>query len=122
MKQEFWYELLPALVLPLQGFTLFWAVEMFHSQELSITEKLAWITSIEVVGSTVWINSAHEFTDAHDGSRSLEDFCWQAWVVAVSRLNTSEDIIKMLAHMKTHPGQKWDNPFTGFFLKPSSET
>ena len=41
MKQEFWYQLLPALVLPLQGFTLFWAVEMFHSQELSITGKLS---------------------------------------------------------------------------------
>ena len=34
MNHQFWYTLLPVLVLPVQGFTLFWAAEIYHSTGL----------------------------------------------------------------------------------------
>ncbi len=70
LNEGFWFTMLPMLVLPLQGFTLIWAIEVFHTLDLSPGGKLAWIISVGVVGSMVAINSAHELI--HRRSRWLQ--------------------------------------------------
>ncbi|MCH2299361.1 MAG: fatty acid desaturase, partial [SAR324 cluster bacterium] len=71
MNHQLWYTLLPALVLPLQGFTIFWAVEIYHSAGLGRFGQIAWIVSVGVVGSSVGITSAHELI--HRRSRWLQN-------------------------------------------------
>ena len=71
MKHQLWYTLLPVLVLPVQGFTLFWAAEIYHSIGLGGFGQIAWIVSVGVVGSSVGITSAHELI--HRRSRWLQN-------------------------------------------------
>ena len=71
MNHQLWYTLLPVLVLPIQGFTLFWAAEIYHSAGLGGYGQIAWIVSVGVVGSSVGITSAHELI--HRRSRWLQN-------------------------------------------------
>ena len=70
-EHQLWYTLLPVLVLPVQGFTLFWAAEIYHSAGLGRFGQIAWIVSVGVVGSSVGITSAHELI--HRRSRWLQN-------------------------------------------------
>ena len=55
MKHQLWYTLLPVLVLPVQGFTLFWAAEIYHSAGIGGLRA----NSMDRLGGSGWQFGGH---------------------------------------------------------------